>query len=263
MRDAAKAPAVAPLGRMLLMQTWSQFLALWRVPAFSVTNLALPVVFFTFFGLRSARLTDAGGFSVGAYLLVSFGAYSVGQVMVYSFGIGVAGQRALKIDLLMRATPLPPIVDLLARVLNALLFALVALVVLITYGVVVGGVREDLGVWATVIARLLAGSLPFIALGFAIGYGAGANAAPALANLIYLPLSFASGLFIPFSQLPSFVQQVAPYLPTYHYGQLAWSAVGAPSEPMATSLAWLAAYTALFLALAVRAYRREEQQKFG
>ena len=250
MRDAAKAPAVAPLGRMLLMQTWSQFLALWRVPAFSVTNLALPVVFFTFFGLRSARLTDAGGFSVGAYLLVSFGAYSVGQVMVYSFGIGVAGQRALKIDLL-------------ARVLNALLFALVALVVLITYGVVVGGVREDLGVWATVIVRLLAGSLPFIALGFAIGYSAGANAAPALANLIYLPLSFASGLFIPFSQLPSFVQQVAPYLPTYHYGQLAWSAVGARSEPMATSLAWLAAYTALFLALAVRAYRREEQQKFG
>ena len=59
------------------------------------------------------------------------------------------------------------------------------------------------------------------------------------------------------------MQQVAPYLPTYHYAQLAWSAVGAPAEPMATSLAWLAAYTVLFLALAVRAYRREEQQKFA
>ena len=83
-----------------------------------------------------------------------------------------------------------------------------------------------------------------------------------MAHLIYMPLSFASGLFMPLSQLPSFVQQVAPYLPTYHYGQLAWSAVGAPSEPVATSLAWLAAYTVLFLALAVRAYRQEEQQKF-
>ena len=163
----------------------------------------------------------------------------------------------------MRATPFPPLVYLLARVLHALLFALIALVVLITYGVVVGGVHEELGVWAMVVARLLAGSLPFIALGFAIGYTAGANAAPAVANLVYLPLSFASGLFVPLSQLPSFVQQVAPYLPTYHYGQLAWSAVGAPSEPMATSLAWLAAYTVLFLALAVKAYRREEEQKFG
>jgi ABC-2 type transport system permease protein len=110
--------------------------------------------------------------------------------------------------------------------------------------------------------RLLAGSLPFIALGFALGYLAG-NAAPAVANLIYVPLSFASGLFIPVAQLPSFAQQVAPYLPTYHYGQLAWGAVGAPSEPVVTSLAWLTAYMVLFLALAVRAYRREEQQKFG
>ena len=96
-------------------------------------------------------------------------------------------------------------------IVSALLFALVALVVLIAYGVVVGGVREDLGVWVTVVARLLAGSLPFIGL----------------------------------------------------YAQLAWSAVGARSEPVATSLGWLVAYTVLFLTLAVRAYRREEQQKFA
>ena len=56
---------------------------------------------------------------------------------------------------------------------------------------------------------------------------------------------------------------MAPYLPTYHYGQLAWSAIGAPSEPVATSLAWLTAYMVLFLALAVRAYRQEVELKFG
>src|SRR5437867_2243923 len=239
MRRAVGAPAVAPFGRMLLMQTWSRLLWFWRIPAWSVSGLAMPVFFFTFFGLSFVRLTAPDGFSPGAYFLASFGAYTVGQVMVFSFGIGVSTERMLKQDLLMRATPLPPIVDLLARILSAILFALVALVVLIAYGVIVGGVREDLDVWATVVVRLLAGSLPFIGLGLAIGYLAG-NAAPAVANLIYLPLSFASGLFIPVSQLPSFAQQVAPYLPTYHYGQLAWGAVGAPSEPMATSLAWLA-----------------------
>lgn len=36
-----------------------------------------------------------------------------------------------------------------------------------------------------------------------------------------------------------------------------------PSEPVATSLGWLPAYTVLFLALAVRGYRQEELQKFG
>jgi ABC-2 type transport system permease protein len=254
---------VAPLGRMLLMQTWSELRIRWRIPAFSLTIVVLPVLFFTFFGLPFARQTLPNGTSLGAYLLASFAAYSVGSVMVFGFGIGVATERGLKVDVLMRATPLPPSVALLAKVLNALAYALLSLVVLIVYGVVVGGVRQDLVVWVDMIARLLAGSVPFIALGFAIGYLCGPNAAPAVANLVYLPLSFASGLFMPTSQLPDFVRRIAPYLPTYHYGQLGWGAVGAASEPLLTSLAWLAGYTALFLLIAVRAYRREESRKFG
>jgi ABC-2 type transport system permease protein len=67
---------------------------------------------------------------------------------------------------------------------------------------------------------------------------------------------------MPLAQLPGFVQRIAPYLPSYHYGQLAWSAVGAPSEPLLTSLAWLAGYTALFMAIVTRAYRREQSLKF-
>jgi ABC-2 type transport system permease protein len=68
---------------------------------------------------------------------------------------------------------------------------------------------------------------------------------------------------MPLDRLPGFVQQIAPYLPTYHYAQLAWSAVGVPSEPLLTSLAWLAGYTALFMALTIRAYRREQTLKFA
>ena len=44
---------------MLLAQTRSELLMRWRVPAFSVTNLVLPIVFFTFFGLPVARLCAA------------------------------------------------------------------------------------------------------------------------------------------------------------------------------------------------------------
>jgi len=211
----------------------------WRVPAFSVTNLVLPIVFFTFFGLPVARLVRSDGVSIGAYLLASFGAYAVGNVMVYGFGIGVANERGMKIDRLMRASPLPPLVFMLAKVLTALVFSLVALVLLIGYGIVVGGIHQTPAVWATIILRLLAGSLPFIALGFAIGYWSGPNAAPAMANLIYLPLSFASGLFVPLNQLPAFIQNLAPYLPSYHYAQLAWSALGAGRESLGVSVLWL------------------------
>jgi ABC-2 type transport system permease protein len=255
--------AVAPVLPMLLAQTRSELVTRWRVPAFSVTSLALPILFYTFFALPFARQTFPNGVSVGAYLLASFAAYAVGSVMVYGFGINVAIERAQKVDVLMRATPVPPGVVITAKVIGALVFSLFSVILLILYGVVVAGVRQDLSVWVDVTARLLVGSLPFVTLGFAIGYGSGPNAAPALANIIYLPLSFASGLFMPVSQLPGFVQRMAPYLPSYHYGQLAWSAVGAPTEPIGVSLAWLAGYTALFLAIAVRAYRREETRKFG
>ncbi len=256
------APA-ASLLTMLLAQTRSELLMRWRVPAFSVTNLILPIVFFTFFGLPVAHVVRGDGVSIGAYLLASFGAYAVGNVMVYGFGIGVANERGMKIDRLMRASPLPPLVFMLAKVVTALVFSLVALVLLIAFGIVVGGIHQTPGVWATIITRLLAGSLPFIALGFAIGYWSGPNAAPALANLIYLPLSFASGLFVPLNQLPAFIQTLAPYLPSYHYAQLAWSALGAGHESLGVSLLWLAGYTVLFLTPAVRSYRREERAKFA
>jgi ABC-2 type transport system permease protein len=256
-------PAVAPLGRMFLMQSQSQLRILWRNAAFSMTNLALPVLFFTFFGLPVVGLVTDAGFSVGAYVLTSFAAYSVGSIMVYSFGIGVANERGMKIDLLMRATPLPPIIYMLGRVVTSLLFALLSLIVLMVYGRVVGGVQQDLAVWLNIIVRLLAGALPFIALGFAIGYWCGPHVAPAVANLVYLPLSFASGLFVPLSQLPAFVRQVAPYLPTYHYGQLAWGAMGASTEPLYSSLLWLAGYTICLFSIAVWAYQREEARKFA
>jgi ABC-2 type transport system permease protein len=248
---------------MLLAQARSEFVTRWRIPAFSITSLVLPILFFTFFGLPFARQTYPNGVSVGAYLLASFAAYAVGNVMVYGFGIGVAVERGQKVDVLLRAMPIPPLVVITAKVINALIFSFLSIVALIAYGVIVGGVHQSLGVWVDVIARLLVGSLPFVGLGFAIGYGASPNAAPAVANLIYLPLSFASGLFMPVNQLPGFVQWLAPYLPSYHYGQLAWSAVGAPTEPLLVSLAWLAGYTVLFMVIALRAYRREESRKFA
>jgi ABC-2 type transport system permease protein len=253
----------ASLGRVLLAQTRAELRVRCRLTAFSVTSLALPVVLFAFFGLPIAARPGPRGLAAGVLLLISFAAYAVGQVMVFGFGIGVAVERGQKVDLLMRATPLSPGVLLTAKLIVGVLFALLSVVVLFAFGAVAGGIRLDPELAASVVARLLVGSLPLIALGFAIGYLAGPNAAPAVANLVYLPLVFASGIFLPLDQLPLAVQQVAPYLPTYHYVQLAWNAVGAGREPVGRSVAWLAGYSVVFAWLAVRAYRRESERKFA
>ena len=250
---------------MLNRQTWAEFLKLWRVPAFSATSLLLPVVFYAFIGIGQASQTLQGTHvTFGAYFLASMSVYSVANVMVFSFGISVANERAMKTDVLMRATPLPPVVYLLSRCITAIVFAALTLVVLFPFAFIAGGVRLEQDQWFALASRVLLGSIPFIALGFAIGYLAGPNSAIAVINLIYLPMAFASGLFFPKQLLPEFIQQISPYLPLYRFGQLGWDAVGAPtSENVLTDWLYLAGYGIAFFAIAVWAYRREESRKFS
>jgi ABC-2 type transport system permease protein len=254
--------AVAPILPMLLAQTWAQVLSYVRIPAFSLTSLALPLVFYTFFGLPNANKHFADGTSVGLYLMCSFGSYAVSSVMVFSFGIGVATARGQKIDLLQRATPLPPFVSILANVINAILFALVALLVLMAFVVLAAGVRFPVQTAFQIIGLLLVGALPLIGLGMTIGYSSGPNAAPAVANLIYLPMAFASGMFVPVDQLPDFIRSIAHYLPTYHYAQLAYAPVHHADEALGWALTWSAGWSLVLFGLAIRAYQRDQSRKF-
>lgn len=254
----------APLGPMVLLQTWAEFLKLWRVPAFTLTSLFLPVMFYAFIGVGQSSQKIFPHVTFGAYFLASMAVYSVANVMIFSFGISVATERGMKMDLLMRATPMPPFVYLLSKSITAIFFAALTLVVLFPFAYVAGHVRLDLSAWLTLASRVLLGSIPFIALGFAIGYLSGPNSAVAVINLIYLPTAFASGLFFPKQLLPSFIQSIAPYLPLHYFGQLGWDSIGAPTEGSVTAdWLYLAGYGIAFFALALWAYRREEGRKFS
>jgi ABC-2 type transport system permease protein len=246
---------------MLVEQSRAQLIQYLRSPFYGLFSLALPLIFWVFFGLPRAH-TTMFGVNGGAYLLASFGAYAVANTMLFTFGIGIAMERGRKQDLLMRATPLRPAVYLVSRLVATAAFGLVALVVLAAVASITGGVRLAPWGWATLVWRLLAGALPLFSLGLALGYLVSAQAAPAVVNLVGLPMFLASGIIIPLGELPDFIRTIAPYLPTYRYGELAWGAVGARADPPVTDLLWLAGYTIVFLVIAVRAYRIEESRKF-
>jgi ABC-2 type transport system permease protein len=177
--------------------------------------------------------------------------------------VTVAVERGQKVDLLARAMPLPGWVYLGARVICALMFATLALGLLVAAAVGLGGIALEPAVWASLVARILVGALPFIGFGFAIAYLASPSSAPAVANLAFIGLAFASGMFVPLSQMPDFMRTVAPALPTYHYTQLSLSAIGAAGESPIASVAWLAAYAAALFALSGWAYRRESRRRFS
>jgi ABC-2 type transport system permease protein len=264
---AANRPATAPIVPMLAKQSWAEFIKLFRVPAFSTTSIVLPAMFYAFIGLGQAKQPLAPGSSVtfGEYFLASMALYGVANVMVLGFGISLANERGQKQDLLMQATPLPAPVFFVAKTLSALVIAFMALVVLSLLAAGAGGAHLEASRWLTLFGRAMLCSIPFVGLGFALGYLAGPNSAPAVTNLIYLPTAFASGLFFPLHLLPQFLQNIAPYLPLYRGAQLVWDSVGAPTEGGTLTTDWLymAAYTIAFFALALWAYRRDQGRKFN
>jgi ABC-2 type transport system permease protein len=252
---------VAPVLPMLRQQVRAELLKLLRSPIFSIFSLALPVIFYGFFGVANARYT-INGIHGGTFMMASFGAYAVANVMLFTFGITLAVERGRQMDVLMRATPLRPGVFLLSRIVAATAFALAALLILAVFASLTGGVRLGAGQWIGLILRLLLGSLPFLLLGFAIGYFVSPNSAAAVVNLVGLPMFFASGIFAPLQVLPDIVQKVGPYLPAYLYGQLAWNAVGARSDPLWRDVAGLAMYAVAFLVMALLAFNRQQTRRF-
>jgi ABC-2 type transport system permease protein len=251
------------MGRMLVEHTRAQFLTFTRNVALSAVSLVMPIVLYAFIATTDPGREYRPGVPFSAYFLASMAAYAVSAVMIFNFGVTVAIDRGQRVDRLIRAGPVPPLVYLTARVITALAFARHALAALCVFAALAVGVEHAASTWVALGGVLLVGAFPFIALGFAIAYLAGPNAAVAIANITYLVLAFASGIFISFDSLPEFIQAIAPSVPTYHYAQLAWGAVGLAGESPVVSFTWLVGYGLVFLAVAVWAYRREEGRTFG
>jgi ABC-2 type transport system permease protein len=254
--------ALAPIGPMLARQSIAQARMFLRTPAVSVVSFAMPIMLFAFFGMPSIGVPYLPGIDLGTWMMASFAAYAVSSVMVFNYGITIALDRGQKVDVLMRAAPLPGGVFLLARTLTALAFGLVGLLLLFAVAVV-AGIRLDVLTWVAMAVRLLLGSVPFIGLGFALAYVCSPSAAPAVANLLYLVLAFGSGMLVRVDQMPDLLRTIAPYLPTYHYAQLAWGAIGGASEDLLVSAGWLAGFSVVFFGIARWAYQRESARKFA
>ena len=147
--------------------------------------------------------------------------------------------------------------NLAAKLAMAMLFAAVVFAILATIAVTIAGVHLAPSSWARLFVVEVFGVLPFCAIGLFVGSAVSGQAAPAIINLIYLPLSFLSGLWLPLSVMPAFLREIAPLWPAYHLGQLAYAAVGQPSTgSMLTHVAALALVTVAFLLPARRRLAR-------
>lgn len=245
--------------RIYPLEAGYEFLKMLRLPMFSVPALTFPLLFYILFGL-----TFGDQQQMAIHLLAGYGAFGVIGAALFSFGVGVAVERGQGWTEIKRASPMPAAAYFTAKIAMSLLFSALIVAGLSALATLFGGVRLPVESWLLLIAGLIFGALPFCALGLTLGYLCGPNSAPAVVNLIYLPMAFLSGLWIPIQVLPSWIQTIAPALPAYHLAQLALWAIDLPiRESPVTALLALAGFTVLGLAAAGIAFRRTEGKTWG
>jgi ABC-2 type transport system permease protein len=241
-----------------------EFLKNLRLRVYTASVISFPLMFYVLFGLVLNAKESIGNTHVPTYLIATYGTFGVMGASLFGTASGLAADRGLGWLQVKRASPMPPFAYFAAKVILSMIFSAIVVSLLLVLGISFGGVRMPLAEMAKLLGTLVAGSLPFSAMGLAIGYFVGPNSAPAAINLIYLPMSFCSGLWVPYTFLPRFVRQIALGLPPYHLSQLALGTVGAgATQSIAIHWEVLLAFTLICLGIARIGFQRDQGKLYG
>lgn len=215
---------------------------LFRQPGFWVPTVLFPAMLYAFFGAES------GGGRWAANAMASFAVYAVLGVGFFQFGVGVAQDRESPFARWQRSLPGAAAVPWIARVLASLLFVGLAVGLVIVTAKAMTDVQLGAAAWARLGLVCLISAVTATVMGIALGMFASARAAVPLANLIFLPLAYLGGLWVPPMLMPKAIEAISRWTPTRAMGELSWAAINGTSwEPryMALLLAWTLAAAAL------------------
>lgn len=188
-----------------------------------IALVTMPMVLFVLFGSTIRGDLD-GGLPVAAMLMTSFTCFGVVNLAIFSIGVAAAEQRGMGWIRRLRVSAMPLWSFFGGKVLLGFAAATAILVGNAVLAQCVGA-----GVPVVSLVRLwlviLFGTLCLAPFGFALAYWVRPGAANLIGNLVFLPLSYTSGFVMSPDTLPGPVAAVSSYLPTSHWGHLAWGAI--------------------------------------
>lgn len=256
---SAAASPMAP-GRVVsayLTEMRFESLRMLREPSFAAPFLVLPLVVYLLFGVVIASEAIAGKPSLANYLFSGFSVMAVAGPAIFGIGIALATERKAGLMTIKRAWPVPGGAYLLAKMVMAMLFAGLAMVLLIITALAAGRITLSAGQLVVMGLVMTLGAVPFCAIGLFIGAYTTGSAAPAFANLVYLPMLWLSGIFFP---LPDAMKTWVVIWPTFHLNQVALGVAGVTEfsfVPPQIAAAVLVGVTVLFGGLAMRRLARK------
>jgi ABC-2 type transport system permease protein len=237
------------------LETQYEWLKTIRNPAFSLPAVLFPTLFYIFFGV----LLNQGNTAASSYLLCTYGVFGIMGPALFSFGAGLAIERGQGWLDLKEVSPMPGSAQIVSRVLVSMGFSTMILLSLGLVASLFTSVSLSISQSLLLVTVLVIGGLPFCLLGLTLGLLLKSDSAPTVVNLIYLPMSFFSGLWIPISVLPVFLQKFAQFLPPFHLAQLALKVTKQDGGTSAwVHIGVLGVFTLIFFITSLLAFRRKQ-----
>jgi len=212
-----------------------------RNPASAWFTFGFPLMFLVIF---TAIFGGTQKFMLnGAFVVVRTSTYYIPAIATFSIITATYTNLAMSVTFLreagtlkrIRGTPMPGADYLAARIIHAVLVAILLTIIVTLFGVVFYHAHVTGRTLPAFSVTVVVGAACFSALGLAItSVIPNADAAPAIVNASILPLLFLSGVFIPLQDHTAWYVTLAKVFPVYHF---AHAMLGAFFLPRGTGFA--------------------------
>jgi ABC-2 type transport system permease protein len=237
--------------------------AFWRNRTRAFFSFGMPVMLLLLFGALNSggRIQELGNIPYITFFLPGILAYGIIITQFVNMAGGLSIQRDNGLLKRMRGTPLPGWAYIAGRIGSTALISVVMTVVMLVLGRVCFDVHLRAEAVPAVVVTVLLGAATFAALGMAaVSLIPNAEAAPVVANVLILPLSFISGIWYPLTGAPDWLVDLAKVFPVERLASalhVAFDPLNHGSAWSGNDMLWLGIWLLIGTRLAMRFWRQE------
>jgi ABC-2 type transport system permease protein len=242
----------------------TDLLRFWRNPQSRYFTVLLPIVFLVIFAgiFKGVTIVEGRPIRLTTFYVPGIMTLGIISASFVNLTMAVVTQRESGELKRLRGTPLPTSFVICSRATVGVVVAIVMSALLLLIGNLAYNVPIPHSTMLGLVIAVIVGAASFACIAFAVSTRIGsAEAAAPATNLAVLPLYFISGVFVPESQIPKFLRDVATVFPIKHLSQ-------AVREPIihthgtgisATNLLVIAAWGSVALLIAARTFQFSPQ----
>ncbi len=203
------------IGSLVWQQFRYQNKVFWRTPIAAFFTIVFPLMLLVLFtAIFGNEEIEGLGITTAQYFTPGLAVFAAVSATYTNLAIGTTIARDNGILKRVRGTPIPPWAYILGRVVSAIYLAFIAMVLMMTAGVVFYGVQIIARTLPAALLTFVVGVGCFAALGMLVAaISPSGDAAPAITNATLLPVAFISNIFFPIQDPPRWMEIAGNFFP--------------------------------------------------